>query len=76
VCEVLRDLPFYNGKTIIVVGKHGGTMEGSWLVQECPTKLIADGIEWGNGLSLTYDHDRTGSPPSIPQGTSSKARPN
>jgi hypothetical protein len=68
VCEILGALPFYNGKTIIVVGKRVGGMEGSWLVQDCPTKLITDGVEWGSGLSLTYDHDETDSPPSIPQG--------
>ena len=61
VCDVMKDLPAYKGKTVIVVGRSKGTMEGSWLDQNCPEKLITDGYEWSTSISLSYG--RTDSPP-------------
>src|ERR1044071_5099813 len=54
VCDVLKDLPAYKGRTVIVVGRSKSTMEGSWLDQDCPTKLITDGYEWSTSISLSY----------------------
>jgi hypothetical protein len=66
VCEVLRGLPFYNGKTLIVVGKKSAGSEGSWLSQDCPTNLVSDGVEWGSDISLTYVVDTTKTAPTLP----------
>jgi hypothetical protein len=54
VCEVLNDLGRYNGKSIIVIGKESGTMEGSWLTADCEKKLVTDGFTWDDSISLSY----------------------
>jgi hypothetical protein len=67
VCEVLHGLPFYNGKTLIVVGKKSAGTEGSWLSQDCPTNLVSDGVEWGSAISLTYVADTNKTAPTLPK---------
>src|SRR5579859_5067758 len=65
VCDVLGNLPAYNGKTVIVVGARHSTTEGVWLVATCP-KLIVNGAEWGGDLWLSQRGLKNDEPPSLP----------
>jgi hypothetical protein len=66
VCEVLSDLPRYNGKVVIVVGRSGGTDEGSWLSQECEHPIVTNGFTWPNSISTSFVR-RGVDPPVLPQ---------
>ena len=65
VCEVLQNRIAFNGKTVVVVGRSSGTFEGTWLAEDCPTRLNTDGYEWDGLISTTYDASKTAPPPSI-----------
>lgn len=54
VCEVISDLDAYGGKTVAVVGRLGGTDEGTWLDEEnCPRPLQTNGFTWPSALWIT-----------------------
>ena len=56
VCEVLQDLPAFNGKAVAVVGRLSFRQTGRWLgEQKCPHALVIGGHEWPNALWITYD---------------------
>ncbi len=67
VCEALQNRVRYNGKPIIVIGRTVRTMEGSWLSEECNTKISTDGVVWGGNISLTVYLERTDPPPNLPK---------
>jgi len=66
VCEVLKDLPSYRDKSIIVVGLIWGTDEGGWLRADCERRLVTDGYTWSDSMSLTYVVGKTAPPPKLP----------
>jgi hypothetical protein len=66
VCDVLKDLGRYNGKSVIVVGRRSGTMEGDWLSADCERKLVTDGFTWPDDISLAYVRNQTEPPPPLP----------
>jgi hypothetical protein len=70
VCEALQDRDLYNGKSIVVVGRHGGTDEGSWLSEDCERKIVTDGYTWANVISTTYARSQVEPPPGLPRGFS------
>src|ERR1700678_3227061 len=35
VCEALHDLKLYNGKDVVIVGRFGGTFDGTFLTEDC-----------------------------------------
>jgi hypothetical protein len=67
VCDLLRDSSVYNGSTVAVVGRYGGTDEGVWLDADCPQKLVQNGIEWHASIALA-DMMAQSAPPSVPKG--------
>lgn len=67
VCEALKNLSLYNGKPIVIVGRLGGTFEGSWLSENCDSSLITDGYTWSNIISTSYLRSETEPPPPLPQ---------
>ena len=67
VCEVMKELPAYNGKTIVVVGRFGSTDEGAWLSEDCTQQLVIKGHEWSNSISLSDTVGSTQPPPSLPK---------
>jgi len=40
VCDVMRNMSAYNGRTVIVVGRYASSMEGAWLDAKCPNKIV------------------------------------
>jgi hypothetical protein len=68
VCEALQDRSLYNGKAIIVVGRFVGTMEGTWLSENCEHKIVTDGYTWDNSISTAYVVSEVEPPPSLPKG--------
>ena len=54
VWDALCDLSRYNGQSIIMVGRSGGTSEGSWLSEDCEHKIVTDGHTWDNIMSTEY----------------------
>jgi len=67
VCEVLKDMSAYNGQTVIVVGRLGGSSEGSWLDADCPQRVVQNGIEWDTIIALA-DVRGQAEPPSLSKG--------
>jgi hypothetical protein len=67
VCDVLQNASAYNGQTVVVVGRYGGTDEGAWLDADCPQKFVQNGIEWHASIALT-DFMEQQAPPSLPRG--------
>jgi hypothetical protein len=54
VCEALKDLSRYNGKSIVVAGRLANTNEGVWLGEDCERRIVTDGYSWDNIISTTY----------------------
>ena len=67
VCDILQNASAYNGQTVVVVGRYGGTDEGAWLDADCPLKFVQNGIEWHASIALT-DVMEQWAPPSLPTG--------
>ena len=67
VCEALQDRARYNGKAIIVVGRFVGTMEGTWLDENCERKIVTDGYTWDNSISTAYVVSQVEPPPRLPK---------
>jgi hypothetical protein len=67
VREVLQNRERYNGKSVVVVGRLVGTMEGAWLDQEPANRITIDGNQWGFIISLTYVVGEVEPPPSLPK---------
>jgi hypothetical protein len=65
VCDVLNDLAKYKDKSLIVIGRTTGTMEGQWLSADCEKKLVTDGFTWSDSISLSL-HGKTEQPPKLP----------
>ena len=66
VCEALQDLSRYNGMVVIVVGRSGGTNEGSWLSEDCERKIVTEGYTWANIISTAYGRSEVKPPPILP----------
>jgi hypothetical protein len=66
VCDVLNDLAKYKDKSLIMVGRTTGTIEGQWLSADCEKKLVTDGFTWSDSISLTFIVDKTDPPPHLP----------
>jgi len=62
----LNDLAHYKDKSIIVVGRRSGTMEGVWLSADCEKKLVTDGFAWPDSISLAYVRSEVAPPPELP----------
>ncbi len=63
VCEVLRDAGRYDGKTVIVVGRSIGTMEGSWLDDDCAPQIVINGRSWRPNISTAWAASEFAPPP-------------
>jgi hypothetical protein len=56
ICEVLQDRDLYHGKSVVVVGRFGGTDEGGWLSttyvrsQAEPPPGLPKGFKWDADL--------------------------
>jgi len=66
VCDVMSNMSAYNGRTVIVVGRYGHSMEGAWLDATCPNSIVENGMEWGNDIAL-IDMSAQGEPPDFPK---------
>lgn len=66
VCEVLKDLDRYEGKSVIVVGRSSATDEGSWLTEGCALKVVRGTREFGAQISTTYVVSDFAPPPQLP----------
>ena len=56
VCDVLRDLQAFSGKTVALIGRSTGTEEGWWLDEDCPRKLKTGDFEWRDMAWLQIDN--------------------
>lgn len=66
VCEVLQDLPAYDGKVVAVVGRFSFRQTGRWLgEQKCALKLVIGDREWPNALWVAYDPPDAPKPPAV-----------
>jgi len=66
VCEVLQDLPAYDGKVAAVVGRFSSRQAGRWLgEQKCAHKFVAGDWEWPNAFWVTYDPEDAPKPPAV-----------
>jgi hypothetical protein len=68
VCEVLSDLPRYEGTTVIVVGRVSSSMEGIWLDEECGIKVLNGDREFQPSIWLAWGVDYLAPPPQMPRG--------
>lgn len=69
VCDLLDHRLEYDGKTVMVFGRIGQSIEGSYLGGDCGGKLMIDGSEWGYDISLTHVPGETSSAaPTLPLG--------
>jgi hypothetical protein len=68
VCEILHDVGRYDGKSVIVVGRSVGTMEGSWLDEECAPRMFVNGRFWKPNISTAYVASWFTPPPPKPSG--------
>jgi len=68
VCEVLSNLERYEGGTVIVVGRSTGTLEGSWLDEDCGMKVVRAGREFRATISIAYSTGDFAPPPELPKG--------
>jgi hypothetical protein len=68
VCEVLHDVGRYDGKSVVVVGRSVGTMEGSWLDEECAPQMFVNGRFWNPNISTAYVASWFAPPPPKPRG--------
>jgi hypothetical protein len=66
VCEVLQDLPAYDGKVVAIVGRFSLRQNGRWLgEQNCNRKLVIGEQEWPTALWVAYDPASAPKPPSV-----------
>ena len=66
VCEVLQDLPAYDGKVAAVVGRFSSRQTGRWLgEQKCSRKLVTGDQEWPNAFWVVYDPADAPKPPAV-----------
>lgn len=68
VCQVLRNPGQYSGQTVIVVGRSVGTDEGSWLDEECGSKIVIQGRSYEAAISTAYSANDFAPPPRKPKG--------
>lgn len=66
VCDVLADLPAYDGKAVAVVGRFSFRQAGRWLgEQKCASKFVTGDQEWPNSLWVTFDPATAPKPPGV-----------
>jgi hypothetical protein len=66
VCEVLKDLAAYDGKTVAVIGRFSFRQGGRWLgEQRCDQKLMIGSQEWPNAFWVTYEPQSAPKPPAV-----------
>jgi len=66
VCEIMKDLPSYDGKVVAVVGRFSSRQAGRWLGElNCGAKLRVSGQEWPNAFWVTYDPEKAPKPPAV-----------
>ena len=66
VCDVMKDLPAFDGKLVAVVGRFSFRQAGRWLgEQKCDRKLIIGDQEWPNALWVSYDPASAPKPPAV-----------
>jgi hypothetical protein len=65
VCEVLKDLDRYEGKSVIVVGRSSSTDEGSCLNEECGLKVVWGGREFDAQISTAVFASESAPPPQL-----------
>ncbi|MEO7144869.1 MAG: hypothetical protein ABI165_15330 [Bryobacteraceae bacterium] len=64
VCEVLQDLPAYNGKTVAVIGRYSFRPTGYFLSEQiCDRKLTTGAFVWPNVLRVSFDGKAAPKPP-------------
>jgi hypothetical protein len=68
VCEVLKDLSRFEGKSVVVVGRFSHTDEGAWLDAECGFKVQNAGKEFQPSISVSYASAEFSPPPPRPAG--------
>lgn len=69
VCEALADMQRYEGKAVIVVGRHSHTDEGAWLDAECGFTVKNGGTEFPSpSISVSYAASDFDPPPGKPLG--------
>ena len=68
VCEALTDLPRFDGKSVIIVGRMASTDEGSWISETCGKKIVWEKNEFDPMISTSYFRDRVAPPPEKPVG--------
>jgi hypothetical protein len=68
VCEALKDLPHFAGKSVIVVGRFSFSDEGTWLDEDCGTKVVNGGREFRPSISTSYAVSDFTAPPQKPSG--------
>jgi hypothetical protein len=59
VCEILKNLPFFNGKTISVRGTVSGGGHGAFLVDNCSSQVVVKGFVWRDAIFLAFHFHRT-----------------
>jgi hypothetical protein len=66
VCEILKDLPAYDGKVVAVVGRFSSRQTGRWLgEQKCDQKVVIADQEWPNAFWLSYEPQNAPKPPVV-----------
>jgi len=66
VCEVLQDLPAWDGKVVAVVGRFSYRQAGRWLgEQKCAQKFVTGDREWPNAFWVAYDPATAPKPPEV-----------
>ena len=56
VCEALHDLPKYNGRFVIVVGRAFTTFDGSFMNEECEPggTITIEGKKWQSMIAFDF----------------------
>ena len=54
VCETLRSLELYRGRTVVIVARSGTTFEGSFMDEQCETdaRILIQGHRWLSMIQL------------------------
>jgi hypothetical protein len=59
VCETLRSLKLYRGRTVVIVARSGRTFEGNFMDEQCETdgRILIQGHRWLSMIELFSDLD-------------------
>jgi hypothetical protein len=60
VCEALRGLELYRGKTVVIVARAGITFEGSFMDEQCEAdaRILIQGHRWPSMIQLSSSPDK------------------